>query len=53
MECCISFSGQTGIAFIDLDEWITFMEVDVVVVAREPGGSVLVSCLWCRTCLSA
>ena len=47
MECCISFAGQAGIAFVDLDEWITFMEVDVVVVSREPGGSVLMSGLWC------
>ena len=38
MECCISFAGQTSIAFIDLDEGITFVEVDVVVVAGEPGG---------------
>ena len=36
MECCISFTRQTGIAFVDLDEWIPFMEVDVVIVSREP-----------------
>ena len=38
MKCCIAFAGQTGIAFIHLDEWITFMKVDVVVVAGKPGG---------------
>ena len=41
MECCISFAGKAGIAFVDLDEWITFMEVDVVVVSRELGENVL------------
>jgi hypothetical protein len=38
MERSISFTGQTGIAFVDLDEWIPFMEVDVVVVSRKPGS---------------
>ena len=39
MECCIACAGQTGIAFVDLDEGISFVEVDVVIVAGEPGGS--------------
>jgi hypothetical protein len=53
MKCCIAFAGQAGIAFVDLDEWIPFVEVDVVVVSRELGESVLVSGLWCRTVSSA
>jgi hypothetical protein len=36
MECCISFAGETGIALVDLDEGITFMEVDVVIIAGKP-----------------
>jgi hypothetical protein len=36
MECCISFAGQAGIAFVDLDEWISLMEVDVVLISRKP-----------------
>jgi hypothetical protein len=38
MECGIAFAGQAGIAFVDLDEGIPFVEVDVVIVAGEPGG---------------
>ena len=38
MERFIAGAGQTGIAFIDLDEGIAFMEVDVVVVSGQPAG---------------
>ena len=41
MECCISFARQTGIPFVDLDKWITFVEVDIVIVSWQPGGSVV------------
>jgi len=34
MECFVSGAGEPGIAFVDLDERIAFMEVDVVVVSR-------------------
>ena len=53
MECGISLAGETGIAFIDLDEGIAFVEVDVVIVSRKPGGCGVGSCLWIKTCLSA
>jgi hypothetical protein len=36
MECRVTGAGQTGIAFVDLDEGIAFMEVGVVVVSWDP-----------------
>jgi len=36
MECFISLSGEPGISFVDLDERISLMEVDVVVISGEP-----------------
>jgi hypothetical protein len=36
MECRVACAGQTGIAFVDLDEGIAFMEVGVVVVSWQP-----------------
>jgi hypothetical protein len=36
MECRVAGAGQTGIAFVDLDEGIAFMEVGVVVVSWDP-----------------
>jgi hypothetical protein len=38
MEGFIAGAGQAGIAFGDLDEGISFMEVGVVVIAWEPAG---------------
>src|ERR1017187_10309007 len=38
MERRIAGAGQPGIAFVDLDEGITIMEVGVVIVSRQPAG---------------
>jgi hypothetical protein len=38
MEGFIAGAGQSGIAFGDLDEGISFMEVGVVVISWEPAG---------------
>ncbi len=38
MECLIAGAGQAGIAFGDLDEGISFMEVGVVVISWKPGS---------------
>jgi hypothetical protein len=46
MERRIAGAGQAGIAFIDLDEGITVMEVGVVVVSWKPAGGVVWSELW-------
>ena len=34
MECFVAGAGEASIAFVHLYIWITFMEVDVVVVSR-------------------
>jgi hypothetical protein len=36
MESRVAGSRQTGIPFVDLDEGITFVEVDIVVVSGQP-----------------
>jgi hypothetical protein len=36
MKCRVAGAGQAGIAFVNLDEWIAFMEVGVVVVSWQP-----------------
>jgi galactokinase/mevalonate kinase-like predicted kinase len=41
MERFIAGAGQAGIAFVDLDERIASVEVDVVIVAGEPAGGVV------------
>jgi hypothetical protein len=41
MESFIAGAGQPGIAFVDLDERIALMEVDVVVVSGQPTGGVI------------
>jgi hypothetical protein len=41
MQCRITGAGKPGIAFVDLDERIAFMEVDVVVVSGQPAGGVV------------
>jgi hypothetical protein len=41
MECCIAGAGEAGISFIDLDEWISFMEVGVVVITWQPAGALI------------
>lgn len=41
VEGFVSGAGEAGIAFGDLDEGIAFMEVGVVVISGEPGGSVV------------
>ena len=38
VEGFVSGAGQAGIAFGDLDEGISFMEVGVVVISRKPVG---------------
>jgi len=38
MECRVTCTGQAGIAFVDLDEGIAFMEVGVVVISWQPTG---------------
>jgi hypothetical protein len=38
MEGFIAGVGESGIAFGDLDEGISFMEVGVVVISWEPPG---------------
>ena len=38
MECFIACTGETGVAFVDLDVGITYMEVGEVVITRHPGG---------------
>jgi hypothetical protein len=38
IEGFIAGAGQAGIAFGDLDEGISFMEVGVVVISWEPAG---------------
>src|ERR1017187_4098677 len=38
MKRLIAGAGETGIAFVDLDEGITVMEVGVVIVSWEPAG---------------
>ena len=38
MEGFIAGAGQSGIAFGDLDEGISFMEVGVVVISWQPGS---------------
>ena len=39
MKCLVAGAGQAGIAFVDFDEGIAFMEVGVVVVSRQPAGN--------------
>jgi hypothetical protein len=41
MKGFIAGAGQAGIAFIDLDERVAFMEIDVVVVSGQPTGCVV------------
>ena len=41
VQCFVACVGQAGIAFGDLDEGIAFVEVGVVVITGEPGGSVV------------
>jgi hypothetical protein len=41
MKGRVAGAGQAGISFVDLDERIAAMEVDVVVVAGEPAGGVV------------
>ena len=36
MEGCIAGAGKSGIAFRDLEERISFVEVGVVVISRQP-----------------
>jgi hypothetical protein len=38
MERFVAGAGQAGIAFGDLDEGISCMEVGVVVITRQPAG---------------
>jgi hypothetical protein len=38
MEGFISGAGEAGISLGDLDEGISFMEVGVVVISRQPGS---------------
>ncbi len=38
VEGGIAFTGESGIALINLDEGISFMEVGVVVICRQPAG---------------
>jgi hypothetical protein len=38
MECFIAGAGQAGIAFGDLDEGISFMEVGVVIISGQLAG---------------
>jgi hypothetical protein len=41
MEGFIAGAGQAGIAFRDLEERITFMEVGVVVITGQPAGGLV------------
>jgi hypothetical protein len=36
MECFIAGARQTGVAIVHLDERVTVMEVDVVIVSGKP-----------------
>ena len=38
MQCFVAGAGQAGIAFGYLEEGISFMEVGVVVISRQPAG---------------
>jgi hypothetical protein len=38
MQGLVAGAGQAGIAFGDLEEWISFVEVGVVVVSGQPAG---------------
>ena len=38
MQGFVAGAGQAGISFRHLDEWISFMEVGVVVISGEPAG---------------
>ena len=47
MEGFVAGAGQAGIAFRDLEEWISFMEVGVVVISGQPEGAWLgISLAW-------
>ena len=41
VECLVTGAGEAGISFGDLDEGIAFVEVGVVVISGQPGGSVV------------
>ena len=41
MDGFVAGAGQTGIAFRDLEERITFVEVGVVVISWQPAGGLV------------
>ena len=41
VECFITSSGESGIAFWDLGEGVAFMEVGVIVISGQPGWRVV------------
>jgi hypothetical protein len=41
MQGFVAGAGQTGIAFRDLEERITFVEVGVVVISWQPAGGLV------------
>jgi hypothetical protein len=38
MKGGVAGAGQAGVAFVDLDEGIAYVEVGVIVVSRQPAG---------------